>query len=73
MTRWHEPNEYGFAGDITLPEVRRDRPSEREEVEAEAIPVYDLPRDLAEGVEEATDTDGGTGRQGGTGEGEDRH
>jgi hypothetical protein len=54
MTRWHEANEYGFAGDATMPEVRPDRPSEEEEVEAEAIPSQDLPYDVAEGVDDAT-------------------
>jgi hypothetical protein len=73
VTRWHEPNEYGFAGDITMPEVRRDRPSLEEKVEEETIPSQDLPYDVAEGVDDATGAEHEHDHhEPGTG-GEDRH
>jgi hypothetical protein len=65
MSRHDEPNEYGFAGDPTVPEPEPPhRPDEAEEAEAIAVPGSDLPTELTEALEE---TEGKTrGRPGET-------
>jgi hypothetical protein len=59
MTRHDEPNEYGFAGDPTLPEPERPhRPDEVEAAEEIAVPSSDLPTELTEALEETEGRDG---------------
>ncbi|MGI5150450.1 hypothetical protein ACQEVC_29555 [Plantactinospora sp. CA-294935] len=52
MTRHDEPNEYGFAGDVALPEP--ERPHKRdvvaEEAEEAAVPGSDLSREFREAL-----------------------
>jgi hypothetical protein len=54
--RDHEPNEYGFAGDPTTPEVRPDL-AEQDPAEEVAIPDDDLTAAIGEGLADATDED----------------
>ncbi|GAA3761198.1 hypothetical protein GCM10022225_53540 [Plantactinospora mayteni] len=59
MTRHDEPNEYGFAGDVTLPEP--ERPHKRDVVEEEAedvaVPGSDLSREFQEALADSDQVD----------------
>ncbi|MFY1692547.1 hypothetical protein [Plantactinospora sp. WMMB782] len=59
MTRHDEPNEYGFAGDVTLPEPERPhkRDAVEEEAEEVAVPGSDLSREFREALADSDQVD----------------
>ncbi|MEV4755989.1 hypothetical protein AB0J86_12855 [Micromonospora sp. NPDC049559] len=66
MTRHDEPNEYGFAGDPTLPEPARPHGRDKAEEEAAedvAVPGSDVATEITEALEE---TEGKRGERPGT-------
>ncbi|MGW4462764.1 hypothetical protein [Micromonospora sp. NPDC004704] len=63
--RHDEPNEYGFAGDPTVPEPERtNRPDELDEAEEVAVPGDDFTEGLSESLdnEESHDPHRGDGK-----------
>lgn len=53
----HEPNEYGFAGEPAMPEVRPDLAGQNPAEEI-AVPDDDLTWAVSEGLTDPTDADG---------------
>ncbi|MEQ4304550.1 hypothetical protein ABNF97_24765 [Plantactinospora sp. B6F1] len=64
MTRHDEANEYGFAGEVALPEP--EPPHKRDVVEEEAediaVPGSDLSREFQEALADSDQVDEGEGR-----------
>ena len=70
MTRHDEPNEYGFAGDPTLPEPARPHRDDVEAAEEIAVPGSDVGAELTDALEETEPDHGET--SGGSSDGSPR-